>query len=381
MKITNVTVHVLERPGARGSVHTIVQVPSVRRIQFTHSSKPLDRPGHSLVLRVQTDDGVEGMCTVEASHVGPTSSMVDLLRANVIGEDPFNREYLFQKLYLGTRWVYQKPGWFGPFDNCLWDITGKVAGLPVYKLIGKVRDGVPVYQTAGDGPTELYIEHIEQGKAQGIRAYKPHSYKGGKADIPIMEKLREHVGPDYDLMLDPVCSYTLGEAVEVGHVLEQLNFVWLEEPFHEQKMNLYQELCAELTIPVMATEMLMHDMDICAQWLIHGATDLLRANARQGTTQVLKMAHFAELYGTSIELNGTGGLWGQVHAHLGCCIMNNDYYESSVGRAATIKESAAQLGMMNPPEIVDGKLIPADGPGWGAEWDMAQFEKRTVEII
>ena len=381
MKITNLNVHVVEVPGSKGSVHTIVQVPTVRRTQYTHSSKPLDKPAHQMIMRVQTDEGIEGICTVDAGYIGHVSRTVDLLRANVLGEDPFNREYLFQKLHLGTRWVYQRPGWFGPFDNCLWDIAGIVAGLPVYALLGKMRDGVPIYQTAGDGPVELYIEHIEQGKELGIRAYKPHSYKGGKADIPIMEKLREHVGPDYDLMLDPVCSYTLREAIEVGHVLEELDFVWLEEPFHEQKMNDYQELCAELTIPVMATEMLMHDMGICAQWLIHGATDLLRANARQGTTQVLKMAHFAELHGTSIELNGMGGLFGQVHAHLGCAIANNDYYESSVGRSGRIRESAAQAGMMNPPEIVDGELVPSDGPGWGVEWDMAQLEKRTVEII
>ena len=45
-------------------------------------------------------------------------------------------------LHKGTRWVYQNPGWFGEFDNCLWDIAGKAAGLPVYALIGKVRDAL-----------------------------------------------------------------------------------------------------------------------------------------------------------------------------------------------------------------------------------------------
>ncbi len=136
------------------------------------------------------------------------------------------------------------------------------------------------------------------------------------------------VGPDYALINDPVCSYNLREAIEVGHVMEELDFVWLEEPFHEQKMNLYQELCRELTIPVMANEMLMHDYGLSTQWLIQGATDRLRANARHGTTQVLKMAHFAEGFGTNIELNGQGGLFGLVHAHLGCCIDNTDYYEN-----------------------------------------------------
>ena len=85
--------------------------------------------------------------------------------------------------------------------------------------------------------------------------------------------------------------------------MEELDFVWFEEPMHEQKMHQYQKLCDKLRIPVMAIEMLMHDIGISTQWLMHGATDRLRAKARNGTTQVLKMAHFAEMYDTNIEMN------------------------------------------------------------------------------
>ncbi len=380
MKITDIKLHIVEIPDRKSGVLKLIQVPGLRRTQYTHKGIPSEDPLRQFVLRVQTDEGIEGICTGEGgSFRGDPNLVMKLLRANVLGEDPFDRERIFQKLHLGTRWLYQEPGWFGVFDNCLWDIAGKVAGLPICKLLGKARDGIPVYQTAGDGPLEMYIEHIEQGKELGIRAYKPHSYKGAKADIPIMRKLREHVGPDYDLILDPVCSYTLREAIEIGHILEELDFIWLEEPFHEQKMNLYQQLCAELTIPVMATEMLMHDMNLSAQWLIHGATDRLRANARHGTTQVLKLAHFAELYGTNIELNGTGGLYGLVHAHLGCAIQNNDYYEMVVGGGA--HKLGLEVGMTNPPQVVDGRLIPPDGPGWGAEWDLEYLQKRTVAVV
>ena len=91
-----------------------------------------------------------------------------------------------QLLHKGTRWVYQKPGWFGDFDNCLWDILGKVADMPVCELIGKVRDHFPVYLTSGDAPLEEYLEVIEQGREYGVNAYKFHTYKGGKADISIL---------------------------------------------------------------------------------------------------------------------------------------------------------------------------------------------------
>ena len=380
MKITTIVLQIVEIPGRSARTLELVQVPTVRRIQYTHRSMPSGGPLREMILRVQTDEGLEGICNLEGGlFSGGVEGMLELLRVNALGMDPFDREAIWQKLHLGTRWVYQKPGWFGPLDNCLWDIAGKAAGLPVYKLLGRVREGFPIYQTAGDGPLELYVEHIEQGKELGIRAYKPHSYKGGKMDIPIMQELRAHVGPDYDLILDPVCSYTLREAIEVGHVLEELDFVWLEEPFHEQKMNLYQELCRELTIPVMANEMLMHDIGLSTQWLIQGATDRLRANARHGTTQVLKMAHFAEMHGTNVELNGPGGLYGLIHAHLGCAIANTDYYEHIVGGG--LHQMALEVGVTNPPAIVSGCLIPPDLPGWGAQWDMAYLQKRTVAVL
>ena len=96
-------------------------------------------------MQVLTDEGVEGICTTTM-----TPEQVDILRIQVLGENPLECERLYQLLHKGTRWVYQRAGWFGDFDNCLWDILGKVANLPVYDLIGKARERFPVYLTSGD---------------------------------------------------------------------------------------------------------------------------------------------------------------------------------------------------------------------------------------
>jgi L-alanine-DL-glutamate epimerase-like enolase superfamily enzyme len=373
MKITAVKLYILENPAQQGRGLKLVQVHNLRRIQYTHTATSTPQPARQHFIEVVTDEGISGRCTTTL-----TPAQVELLRNQVVGEDPFHREHLYQKLHKGTRWLYQPPGWFGDFDNCLWDIVGKVANLPVFALIGRLRERFPVYLTSGDGSVSDYLHHIELGREMGINAYKFHTYKGGMADIPIFRQVRREVGPDYELINDPVCSYDLREAIEVGHVMEELGFVWLEEPFHEQKMNLYQELCQELTIPVMANEMLMHDVGLSAQWLIHGATDRLRANARHGTTQVLKMAHFAELYGTNIELNGQGGLFGLLHAHLGCCIDNTDFYENFFMSADGNRRQGEGWGMLNGLVIEDGHVAPPAGPGWGAEWDEARFRSLVV---
>ena len=377
MKITEVKLYILEHPTRKASMHQIVEVPNLlHRTQYTHKGLRTDQPLRQSFIEVRTDEGLWGRVNTSLNPY-----QASLIRHHAVGKDPFDREALFQLLFKGTRWVYQTPGWFGGFDNCLWEITAKAANLPVYALIGKVRDAVPVYYMGGDTSLEGYLQAIESGKACGINAYKAHSYKGGKADLPIIRGLRKAVGPDYVLIMDPVCSYSLREAIEVGHLMEELDYLWLEEPMHEQKMNLYKELCCELTIPVMGNEMLMHDMDISAQWLIQGATDRVRANARHGTTQVLKLAHLAELHNTNIELNGQGGLYGLVHAHVECCIDNTDYYEySGSGAGDRNLLEGQQWGLMNAPLIVDGLIRPEDTPGWGAVWDEDKFQALVVEI-
>ena len=379
MRIADVKLYTLEQPEkAQRSAHRIVEVPNLPRVQYTHKGEPMDEgPVRERFVEVQTDEGIWGRCS---TSMGP--GQIDILKRHAVGENPYHREKLYQLFYKGTRWVYQNPGWFGEFDNCLWDIAGKAANLPVYALIGKVRDRFPVYLTGGDADVAGYMKAIETGKKMGVQAYKFHSYKGGKADIPIYHEVRQEVGPDYVLITDPVCSYTLREAIEVGHLLEELDFLWLEEPMFEQKMNLYQELCRELTIPVMGTERLMHDIDLTAQWLIQGATDRVRGRATFGTTQVLKLAHLAELHGTNIELNGHGGLWGLVHAHLGCCIENTDFYEHS-GRyiRESMRQQAERWGLRNAPLIEAGHIAPPEGPGWGAKWDEEKFQSLVVETI
>jgi L-alanine-DL-glutamate epimerase-like enolase superfamily enzyme len=132
----------------------LVKMPGQHRERWMHAAQP--RPGgrppsagsgasgrkaYQLLMHVTTDEGVEGICTAlndGASHLDRHD--LEQLKLLVIGADPFDRELLYQKLNQGTRWLYRAPGWFGTFDNCLWDIAGKVAGLPVYALLGRARE-------------------------------------------------------------------------------------------------------------------------------------------------------------------------------------------------------------------------------------------------
>ena len=94
--------------------------------------------------------------------------------------------------------------------------------------------------------------------------------------------------------------YSFEEALRVGRALEELDFGWFEEPLADRDQVGLHRLCQSLVILVLAPESMLND--------------LLRANARHGTTPLLKLAHLAELHGTTVELNGPGGLFGLVHA-------------------------------------------------------------------
>ncbi len=90
----------------------------------------------------------------------------------------------------------------------------------------------------------------------------------------------------------------------------------------------------------------------------------------------MKLAHLAEGHGARIELNGPGGLFGLVHAHLVCAIDNTSYYEYFPGGSRD--ELGKEIGLLNPPVPQQGRIAPPTGAGWGAEWDWAWFRKRRV---
>lgn len=333
------------------------------------------------VLHVDTDEGIQGVCTVgDARYTTMRTDELEELRILTIGANPFDRERLYAKLNAATRTMFTRPGWFGAFDNCLWDIAGKAADLPVYALLGRARERVPAYYNSGGATKEAVVEDSLQAVEMGFPAVKDHLANTADENIRWFSAIREAVGPDITLLHDAVSShYNYEEALRVGRVLEELRFLWLEEPLPDRDQRGLQRLCDALDIPVLAPETLMHDVDLSAQWLICGATDWLRANARVGVTGLLKLAHLAELHGAQIELNGPGGLFGLVHAHMTCALQNSSFYEYFP--SGTRDEIGREIGLQNPPLPQNGYIVPPDRPGWGAEWDWSYFKKKRIAVL
>ena len=377
MKITNVRVLNIGVP-QKNSIYNLKMLEGMRRDQYTHEVHSTS-DGILQLMKVETDEGIEGLCTLEGARLGSMNPYtLEQMRHLVIGLDPFNREEIYQKMHRGNRWLYQAPGWQGPLDNCLWDIIGKASELPVWAIMGRVRESLPAYKNIRGETIQLSVEDAIRSVEAGFPAIKDHFYHPPNENIKWFEAIRSAVGPDIDIMHDAVGIYSLEQAIRIGRVLTELDYRWFEEPLPERHHKNMKSLCDAVDIPILAPEMMMDDVDLSAQWLISGATDLIRANARHGTTGIIKLAHLAELHGTTIELNAGGALSGLVHAHLAVSISNTSYYEYFDGSQ---EKSGLDYGITNPPSAENGNISPPDLPGWGAIWDWDKLKSKTLSEV
>ncbi len=378
MKIEEIKLSVFEMPS--NTNHFGMEEAGNPGSRHWSKSPHSKRQGQIHILHVLIDEGIEGTCTVgDARYTTMRKEDLEQLRILCIGEDPFDRERLNSKLRKATRSMFTVPGWFGSFDNCLWDIAGKVTGQPVHGLIGRARSSGPAYYNFGGRNKEAAAEDAVKAVGMGFPAVKDHFGRSANENIEWFNAVRKAVGPGIDLLHDAAgCHYTLQDAIRVGHALETCEYRWFEEPLQDRDQVQLQKLCAAVDIPILAPETLMNDIDLSAVWLISGATDAIRVNARHGTTSMLKLAHLAELHGTTVEMNGPGGLFGLVHSHLICAVQNASYYEyfPTGSRDVVGKE----IGLTNPPVPDKAYITPPALPGWGAEWDWEYFEKKRVAV-
>ena len=252
MKITAIKLSVFELP-ATTPLFDIEQAPYGHRTRWqARGHRRAEAPIH--VLHVLTDEGLEGICTVgDARYQTMRREELEALRIMAVGQDALDRERLDDKLRWATRSLFSRPGWHGAFDNCLWDIAGQAAGLPVCALIGQARPRCRAYYNFPSGSLDAALEGADQALAAGFVALKDHWSGPPDTNIAWSRAIRDHVGPDIDLLHDAAGSpYTLREALRVGRALEELNYGWFEEAISDRDLQGLQTLCAELDIPVMA---------------------------------------------------------------------------------------------------------------------------------
>jgi len=311
-------------------VRTTMKIIKVEAKNIHHTSVMVrDREGHSHpgkshdakipLLVITCDDGTVGY------SIGGRME-VEILRKVVgpalIGEDPFMHEYHWQRM---RTWQRLHPAFTGRtlcgMDNALWDICGKVCKQPVYRLLGGFRDKVPAYASimVGDNlpdglaTPQAYADYSLKLIKQGYKGIKLHTWMpptipepNPKLDIEACRLVREAVGPEVPLMLDPYHDYSRDQAYYLAKELEKLDFIWLEEPMDENSIASYKWLTEKANIALCGPETAEGKSQNRAMWITQGAADIGRAGTEDmgGITSVMKSVHLYESFGMSVELHG-----------------------------------------------------------------------------
>jgi L-alanine-DL-glutamate epimerase-like enolase superfamily enzyme len=340
--------------------------PDERRIKrATHGSE-------FLVLRLTDDRGLEGLATSIAYHTDTLRAYVDgVIAPLVVGRRVEDREAIWQQLYdLNRRIVFFPHFLPGPVDVAIWDLAAKEVNLPLYQFLGAFRTTMPVYASSQFmANVDDYLEEAGRYQKMGVRAYKAHPGGDWKKHIEIAQALRAQF-PNMTLMLDPAgVDYSLTEAVKVGRALERLDFHWLEEPFYEQYVGKYAELCRTLDISIAATEATYGGPAGVAEFIRAGAVDIVRADVswKWGVTGTRKIMHLAEAHGLNCELHTAMSALDVANLHVGCAARNCEFFELYAPHELWSFPLTSGLDLDS-----EGHVHVPNGPGLGVsiDWDL-----------
>ena len=370
--------------------------------------------GDNPIVRIVTDEGISGYGQVEASKPYLTWHVLHLKQA-LVGEDPTNVERVVRKI--------RPRGGFKPWGSAvsavemaLWDVAGKAAGLPVYKLLGgKVRDRVRVYNGAVRFPMNGYspddfAENMRKMKAspegftiikQGIafhgsmkRKVPDFFYgepipspvanylerglltaKGFKHLIACVEAMVEVLGDEVGLALDCGPGFTVPDAIRLAKAVEPLGVMWLEDMITGDytpwvNPDVYREVTRVAATPIHTGEQI---------YLRHNFKALIESHAVNivgpdpcdvgGIAELKWIAEYADLHGILMAPHGTGnGLLGLAALVQVCATLPDNYiaFEYPVGKPDWWYEIVEGLP---DPIVNDGFVEVWDRPGMGIEFD------------
>ena len=252
MKITRITSHVLgyDLPEPLGYSQ-----------QYYHK-----RTAH--LVEVETDEGITGWgeCFGAGNIALANKGIVEqVIQPMVLGMDPLDRDVIWHKVYNLMRDHGQKGmplQSLSGVDIALWDITGKVANLPLHKLIGGAhRDRIEVYgygmmlrPESANNLVARFRDEAATIRNMGFKAIKMKIGLGPKDDVRLIEAVRRGVGDDYRFMIDANHAYTTHDAFYVGRAMEEFDPYWFEEPVAPEDLDGYRELRSGLRVNISGGE-------------------------------------------------------------------------------------------------------------------------------
>lgn len=368
----------------------------------TNTVRDSDGHGHpgpesetkSALLTIATDTGLEGHILTSPAQVA--EPLLDrFIRPNLIGQDPLASERHWYRIY---KWQRLGGGLLtdrllAAVDLALWDLKGKAAGMPVYKLLGGYRDKILAYGSTmcgddlkgGLATPEDYANYADWlVNTRGYKAMKLHGWMPPVPGAPDVKKdyaacaaVREAVGPDVPLMLDPHHFYSRTEALWIADKLAELDFLWIEEMMEEASMSSYKWLTSNTKLNILGPETMTGKHWTRAEWVKHDACDLVRTGVWDvgGITPAMKCANMAESFHMSCEVHGHGA--GNLEVAL--AIPNTTYAERGLLHPFIDYDKPKEYQHRIDDEMdADGYVTALDKPGLSQDFNMDYIEANLV---
>jgi len=347
----------------------------------------------ALLVEIETDEGHVGWSMVGHGHgVAPYVHPVVAHFINshiapaLISENPLLIERIWRRLQqeFAERLIGQTVTTaLALIDIALWDIKGKVLGLPVHQMLGGAHDKIAVYITHGAAYGSAPVYSIEELAAEAVHLVKlGNRYLknpvGRQAtgpdpddDYVRMKAVRDAIGPDISLAMDGNSRMSVSQAARLCKLTEELNIAFLEEPVHNNNPQLLAELRSKTSIPIAAAQT---NRFSCRDYLLHRAVDIVQPNVNNdgGYTAGLKIAAMAKAFDTAIG-HGNGG--GPYNVALQAGVPNGSIVEYHFH-----KWMAWNVIFKNIPQPVDGYLTVPQTPGIGLEPKDGVISEYAVEV-
>ena len=359
------------------------------------------------LVRIYTDTGLVGLGEA-APYGGPVQSTQDIIEREIapmiIGEDPTDTERIWHRCYY-THFQHARGGIFisalSGVDIALWDLKGKIAGLPLYKLLGGFKNKIACYGSGGfykanEGIREL-VQEAESYVNRGLRGIKikvartnaPFALRvfnnadtdcrmvSLEEDIERVAAVKNAIGRDCELMLDANTNWDYNTALEAGREFDKIGVHFLEEPVRTDDYEGSARLAAELTTKIagyetecMATNYL--------RMLRMGAVDIVQPDLTWcgGITEAYKIAILADAHFIECATHvWNSGIVVAASAHFSCAIPNGATMEYDMS------ENAFREELMTEPLVPDsnGEIVLTDAPGLGVSIREDIVEKYRVD--
>ncbi|MYB54669.1 MAG: mandelate racemase/muconate lactonizing enzyme family protein [Acidobacteriia bacterium] len=333
-----------------------------------------------VTLELRTDDGLTGIgyCGfVGVEMLKALQATVDALAGWTLGADPYAVEAISSKLLmmggLGAP-AGMVTSAAAAIDVALWDIKGKAAGQPLFRLLGGESNRVPTYASgylwrnySGDQLANTAAELIEKGfRAMKFRMGDEPSLEN---EIDRMDALMSAVDDDTDVMVDINQGWTVELALVAGKAMEAYELTWLEDPIHHQDYSGLAHLADKLSLPI-ATGEYHYGVPPFGELLERRAVDIVMVDLLRagGITHWMKAAHAAEAFNKPVVSH----LAPEILGHCVEAVPNGTIAEH-MPWAFPLFQEVPQVS------AEDGALVLSEEPGLGLRFDQDAIDRMQPE--